>query len=56
MRQIEQLRDENGRLRDQARRLREDPGTIEAVARRELGLVKPGERPVLVTPADARPR
>jgi len=56
VRRIEQLRDENGRLRDEARRLREDPGTIEAVARRELGLVKPGERPVLVTPADARPR
>jgi cell division protein FtsB len=52
-RQIDRLREENDRLRDEARRLREDPGTIEAVARRELGLVKPGERPVIVAPAGA---
>ena len=50
-RQIEQMREENQRLRDEARRLREDPGTIEAVARHELGLVKPGERPVLIAPS-----
>ncbi len=45
------MREENQRLRDEARRLREDPGTIEAVARHELGLVKPGERPVLIAPS-----
>src|SRR5262249_26823157 len=33
----------NARLADQARRLREDPTAIEEVARRELGLTKPGE-------------
>ena len=40
---IERLRSENARLRDEARRLRSDPGTIEALARQELGLIKPGE-------------
>lgn len=40
---IARQRAENARLRDEARRLREDPGTIEDVARRELGLIKPGE-------------
>jgi cell division protein FtsB len=48
---ITDLREKNQRLRDEARRLREDPATIEAVARHELGLVKPGERPVLLAPA-----
>ena len=40
---IERLRTENARLRDHARRLRTDPATIEALARQELGLIKPGE-------------
>ena len=40
---IERLRVENARLREEARRLRTDPGTIEALARQELGLIKPGE-------------
>jgi cell division protein FtsB len=39
---------ENARLRDQARRLREDPSAIEEIARRELGLIKPGERVFIV--------
>jgi cell division protein FtsB len=34
----------NARLAEQARRLREDPAAIEEVARRELGLIKPGEK------------
>ena len=38
-------RRENDRLREQIRRLRgEDPAAIEEIARRELGLIKPGER------------
>jgi cell division protein FtsB len=37
-------RAENARLREEARRLREDPDAIEAIARRELGLMKPGEK------------
>jgi len=40
---IARLRADNARLREQARRLREDPAAIEEVARRELGLIKPGE-------------
>jgi cell division protein FtsB len=35
---------ENARLREEARRLKEDPTAIEEIARRELGLIKPGEK------------
>lgn len=41
-------RAENGRLRVEAKRLREDPSAIEEVARRELGLIKPGEKLFIV--------
>jgi len=34
----------NDRRREEARRLREDPSAIEDLARRELGLIKPGEK------------
>ena len=37
-------RSQNARLREEARRLREDPSAIEDLARRELGLIKPGEK------------
>lgn len=37
-------RAENARLREEARRLREDPSAVEEIARRELGLVRPGEK------------
>jgi cell division protein FtsB len=40
---ISALRIENARLREQVRRLREDPSAIEALARRELGLMRRGE-------------
>jgi len=45
---IAHQKSENARLRDQARRLREDPSAIEEIARRELGLIKPGERVFIV--------
>jgi cell division protein FtsB len=45
---IARERAENARLRDQARRLREDPTAIEEIARRELGLIKPGERVFII--------
>ena len=45
---ISRQRAENARLRDQARRLREDPTAIEEIARRELGLIRPGERVFIV--------
>jgi cell division protein FtsB len=41
-------RAENTQLRDQARRLREDPAAIEEIARRELGLIRPGEKVFIV--------
>ena len=37
-------RSENDRMREEARRLHEDPTAIEDLARRELGLIKPGEK------------
>jgi len=51
---IARERVENAQLRDEARRLREDPSAIEEIARRELGLIKPGEKVFIVkdvTPA-----
>ena len=47
----------NAQLREQARRLREDPDAIEDIARRELGLMKPGEKLFIVKdigPADQK--
>ena len=41
---VQAARVENQRLVEQARRLREDPATIEEAARRDLGLIKPGEK------------
>ena len=41
---LSSARSENVRLREEARRLREDPTAVEEIARRELGLIKPGER------------
>jgi cell division protein FtsB len=50
---IERLRAENAVLREETRRLREDPSTIESLARQELGLIRPGE--VLFIVRDAKP-
>ena len=40
---LAQKRHENARLRDDIRRLKEDPGAIEALARQDLGLMRDGE-------------
>jgi cell division protein FtsB len=40
---LAQKRKENARLRDDIRRLKEDPGTIESLARDQLGLMREGE-------------
>jgi cell division protein FtsB len=45
---ISRLRADNARLRDEARRLREEPSAIEEVARRELGLIRPGEKVFII--------
>ena len=50
---IERLRSENGQLREEARRLLEDPSAIESLAREELGLIRPGEMLFIVK--DAKP-
>jgi cell division protein FtsB len=41
---LHSVRAENQRLREQARRYREDPSAIEELARKDLGLIKPGEK------------
>ena len=54
---LQDARSENTRLREDARRLREDPSAIEEIARRELGLIKPGEKLFIIRdapPADHR--
>jgi len=48
---IARQRAENGRLRETVRRLHEDPAAIEEIARRELGLIRPGERVFIVKDA-----
>jgi cell division protein FtsB len=40
---IQRQRALNERLREEARRLTDDPRTIEEIARRDLGLIRPGE-------------
>lgn len=50
---IQRLRHENARLREEAWRLKHDPATIEALARQELGLIRPGE--LLFIVKDTRP-
>jgi cell division protein FtsB len=48
MSDVIRLRLENQQLREQARRLRDDPAAIEETARRDLGLVRSGETLVIV--------
>jgi cell division protein FtsB len=50
---VQRLRRENAALRESARRLKEDPTTIESVARKELGLIRPDE--ILVVIKDLKP-
>ncbi len=45
---LDRAKTDNARLREEARRLREDPAAIEELARRELGLIRPGERLFIV--------
>lgn len=50
---IARQRADNARLRDEARRLTEDPTAIEEIARRELGLIRPGERVFIIKDVSA---
>ena len=46
--EVTKLRLENQQLKDQARRLKDDPAAVEEAARRDLGLIRPGETLVVV--------
>lgn len=48
---ISRQRADNARLREEARRLNDDPSAIEEIARRELGLIRPGEKVFIVRDA-----
>ena len=50
---LERLQQENARLRETMRLLRDDPATIEGVAREDLGLIRPGETLFIIR--DAKP-
>jgi cell division protein FtsB len=43
-REVARKQAENGRIQERIRRLREDPAAVEEIARREYGLILPGER------------
>jgi cell division protein FtsB len=51
--ELERIRQENARLREHVRRLNEDPSLIESLARKDLGLLRPGE--VLFIIKDVKP-
>lgn len=53
---LAQKRQENARLRDDIRRLKEDPGAIEALARQDLGLMRDGEVLFIVRDSQSPPR
>jgi len=48
---IDRLRFENQRLLEQARRLKADPAALEEEARKDLGLIRPGETLVILRDA-----
>ncbi len=51
-RQVGALRADNAAKKDEARLLRESAYAIEELARRELGLIKPGEKYFVITEGD----
>ena len=51
-RSLARLKSENERLRTDVELLRKDPSTIEDVARRELGMMKPGEKIFIIRDAE----
>ena len=56
-RSLGRLQGDNARLRNDEELLRTDPETIDGIARRELGLMKPGEKLFIlkdVPPTDTR--
>lgn len=55
--QVRRLKTENALMREQNRRLREDRSAQEETARRDLGLMKPGEKVFIIKdlPSPSRP-
>ena len=51
--ELEKIRQENARLLEETRRLKEDSSAIESLARKDLGLLRPGE--VLFIIKDIKP-
>ena len=52
---LDRLKADNQHLREENRRLRDDPAALEEAARRDLGLMKPGETVfILADPASPR--
>jgi cell division protein FtsB len=49
---LDQQRLENERLRQEVKRLKDDPAAIEELARGELGLMRPGEKLFIVKDLD----
>lgn len=50
-RALGEARDTNAQLREEARRLREDASAVEELARKELGLIRPGEKLFIIKEA-----
>jgi len=48
MQALAKLQQENNRLADEANRLKNDPAALEEAARRDLGLMRPGETLVVI--------
>ena len=53
---VQQTRDEIARLRGRIERLRKDPGTLERLAREDLGMVKPGDVVIELPPDPVPPK
>ena len=53
MEALEAVRADNARLQQESDRLRSDPAALEEAARRDLGLIRPGETLVIIK--DAQP-
>ena len=51
--ELEKIRQENARLLEETRRLKEDSSAVESLARKDLGLLRPGE--VLFIIKDIKP-
>jgi cell division protein FtsB len=50
-RSLGRLKEDNTRLSQEVELLRKDPDTIEGIARRELGLMRPGEKLFIIRDA-----